>query len=197
MNTDGTADRNGESFFETSNGQRPSRDLMDGTGDTAAAKVTSHCTDFVLTAKRIISGSENLVDVNNETDRVTVVFERGEINGAKYGVSAKTSQRTTFQGTMAGAPRSWHVNLGSYSDQSMKPQTDTRLNLSADALPIKVWSGNARRTVCDDPSKYQFVFKVWLCDVPYVGAVTCWLFIRGWWLAKKILPQGTQIRLGL
>lgn len=179
MNPDGTQDKNALSLYETSNGQSLTYDTIDGSGDTAALKVTSHATDIHVSAKRLIGGSENLVDLNNGCSGITVIFDEGQIHG-KYGISSKTCNDVTFVGHMVGAPTQWHCNLGSWSDQSSATQTNTHLALTADSYPIVVWIGNADIPTLDDPTKYRIVG--FGRHGPFVRAIVMFL----WGIGKRL-----------
>jgi hypothetical protein len=156
MNPDGSADKNILSLYETSNGARLNYDVIDGTGGTAALKITSKCTNLVVTVDHLIGGSENCVDLNNECKDVEINCDALEVRG-KYALSAKTCRNVTFRGHVEGVPSQWAVNLGSWSDQSKKVQDTTKLVLTADVYPIVVWIGNAVNTIYDDPSKYKVI----------------------------------------
>lgn len=156
MNPDGTPDSNTVSLYETSSGDRPVYDLIDGSQGTAGLKITSHCRDLVATCDLIIGGRENCVDLNNECDGITVSAKEYRVNG-KYALSAKTCKNVSFIGHITGKPSKWHVNLGSWSDQSRDIQDNTALMLTADTYPIVVWVGNATVPKMDDPAKYKVI----------------------------------------
>lgn len=155
-NPNGTSDSNAVSLYETSSGKKIELDVIDGKNFTAALKVTSHAVGIHLLANWIVGGSENCVDVNNEVTDLVVDATTFDIRG-KYGLSAKTSTDITFIGHLAGRATVWEVNLGSWSDQSRKVQTQTYLKLTSYTYPIRVWIGNADIPVLDDPTKYVFL----------------------------------------
>lgn len=155
-NPDGSQDSNAVSVYETSTGLSVVFGTIDGSSGTAGLKVTSKCRDFHATAEKIVGGSENCVDLNNECAEVVVESQCYVVKG-KYALSAKTCAGVTFRGLIYGVPSKWHVNLGSWSDQSKKPQTRTRLELTATAYPIVVWVGNADLPELDDPRKYKVI----------------------------------------
>lgn len=179
MNPDGTSDKNLVSLYETDNNTAKVYDVLDGTGDTSPLKVTSHCTCCTVAVNKLIGGSENCVDVNNEVVGLHVSCLEYDTRG-KYTLSAKTSNGVTFRGHIIALASKWEVNLGSWSDQSKKVQTATRLELTADIYPIRVWVGNADVPSMDDPSKYQvFGFGTH-------GAIIRTLVMFFWGLGKKI-----------
>lgn len=177
-NPDGSLDSNAVSIYETSNGQNLAFTEIDGRGFTAALKVTRHAADISITAKTLIGGKENAVDLNNECSGIVVDFGTAVING-KYALSAKTCRNVTFRGHLSGRPSQWHVNLGSWSDQSKSTQEGTQLALTADSYPIRVWIGNAANTTFDDPAKYKVI------GFGRYGTVVRELVMVLWGLAKK------------
>lgn len=179
MNPDGTPDKNALSLYETSNGARLAYETLDGAGDTAALKITSRATDIKVTVGTIFGGSENCVDINNECQTIYVQADVFEVRG-KYALSAKTSNAVTFTGHIKGTPSKWHINLGSWSDQSKAVQTNTLLALTADSYPIVVWLGNAELPVLDVPANYKLI-----------GFGCCGPMVRGfvmfaWGVAKML-----------
>ena len=156
MNPDGTQDVNTVSLYDNDSGGRLQYDTIDGSRGTAGLKITSRAKNLSLTAERIIGGRENCVDLNNECSGITVVCGEFQILG-KYGISAKTCNGVVFRGHLAGRAKQREVNLGSWSDQSAKTQTETSLDLTADYYPIRVWLGNAQVPLMSDPSKYKLM----------------------------------------
>jgi len=198
MNPDGTHDKNLIDVDPAQSGTADNQTVLYlGTVDASAKdnagrsiytgtiKITNHCHNITVNATIATGGSENIVDENNECFGNRVVLTHGVIAG-KYGISSKTCKYSHFSGHLVGSPSQWHINLGSWSDQSKAVQEHTTLVLTADSYPILVWSGNARNTILDDPKKYKFVFKVWFCDVPYLGRVTLAIFLFGWSIAKLL-----------
>lgn len=156
MNPDKTNDSNAVSLYETSSGTAYMAERIDGTGGTAALKVTSRASNLTVSVVTLRGGSENCVDVNNEVNQLTVTADRYEVTG-KYAISAKTSRNCTFQGHIVGRAKRWEVNLGSWSDQSKKTQASTWLKLTAEHYPIRVWVGNSTIPFLDDPKKYKLM----------------------------------------
>ncbi len=156
MNPDGTQDVNSVSLYETSNGQSLTFATIDGTGGTAALKITSKATNLKVAVETLIGGSENGIDLNNEASNISVIFNELQIHG-KYGISAKTCKNVTFEGHLSGTPSQWHVNLGSWSDQSKAVQTKANLALTADRYPIVVWVGNSDMPTLDNAKKYKVI----------------------------------------
>jgi hypothetical protein len=178
-NPDGSIDTNAYDYYETSNGKTVQLGVVDGSALVSPIKITSHCTNFILKAEKLIGGRENCVDINNETEGVTVAAGEFAITG-NYGLSAKTSRNTTFRGHLTGKPKQWHVNLGSWSDQSAQVQTGTRLELTADVYPILVWLGNADRPRLDDEAKYKVI------GFGARGPIVRSLVMFFWGIAKKL-----------
>jgi hypothetical protein len=156
MNPDGTQDVNTVSLYDNDSGGRLQYGTIDGSRGTAGLKITSRAKNLSVTVERIVGGSENCVDLNNECQGVVVNCGAYEIHG-KYGISAKTCNGVTFMGHLKGRARQWEINLGSWSDQSKRTQAVTNLELTADAYPIRVWVGNAEIPKMDDPKKYQLI----------------------------------------
>lgn len=155
-NPDGSVDVNAISIYQDSNGKTLTYDTIDGSKGTAALKITSKATDVHVSVAKLIGGSENCCDENNLCNGITVTCDVYEIHG-KYAVSAKTCNNVTFIGHLTGTPSQWHVNLGSYSDQSGATQTNTHLALTADIYPILVWVGNSEVPTFDDATKYKVI----------------------------------------
>ena len=179
MNPDGTQDSNALNFYETSSGKNITQPQADGTGYTAAIKITSKCSFFSIAGQSWTGGSENVVDINNECNGVTVVCDDFQCRG-KYALSAKTSRNVTFKGRISGKPSQWHVNLGSWSDQSGAVQDGTSLALTAEVLPIMVWIGNATPPQLDDASKYKLI------GFGRYGPIVRKLVMLLWALGKKL-----------
>lgn len=156
MNPDHSLDVNTVSLYEGSNGQSVVYDTLDGSAGTAALKITSRAQGITVKAERLIGGSENCADLNNECRNISVSPNVFEVRG-KYALSAKTCDGVAFTGHITGTPSQWHINLGSYSDQSGRVQTNTRLELTADSYPILVWVGNADAPSLDGPAKYKLI----------------------------------------
>ena len=178
-NPDGSQDKNLVSLYETDSNKHLSYGVLDGTGDTAPLKITSKAAQLSVSADRLIGGSENCADLNNEVSNVTVMCASIEPRG-KYALSAKTSNGVFFTGHIVGRANSWEVNLGSWSDQSKAVQTNTHLSLTADKYPIRVWLGNADYPTLDDPSKYQFL------GFGRYGVVVRTFVMFFWGLGKKL-----------
>lgn len=178
-NPDGSSDSNAVSLYETSNGKSLVYDEIDGRSGTAALKITSHAQAVSVTAKTLWGGSENAVDLNNECDGIVVDFVTAVVNG-KYALSAKTCRNVTFRGHISGRASEWEINLGSFSDQSSKPQTSTRLELTAEFYPIRVWVGNADIPTFDDPAKYKVI------GFGRHGTIVRELVMVLWGMAKKL-----------
>jgi hypothetical protein len=156
MNPDSTQDLNAVSLYETASNSTIDYHRLDGTGHTAALKITSHAANLAIAAGTIIGGSENCVDVNNEVRMLHV--DVGEyIARGKHAISAKTSFGCVFTGHIKGRAKRWEVNLGSWSDQSDSLQDGTRLELTAEHYPIRVWLGNATIPAMDNASKYKLM----------------------------------------
>ena len=156
MNPDGTQDVNTVSLYETSSEQTVTLGVVDGSNGTAALKITSKAKNVTVSSPRLIGGSENCVDLNNECAGISVSCPAYEVRG-KYAISAKTCSGVTFGGHLIGHGSQWDVNLGSWSDQSSATQTGTHLALTAESYPITVWLGNSDMASFDDPTKYKVI----------------------------------------
>jgi len=179
MNPDGSADLNTVSLYETASGLRLKYNVIDGRAGTAALKITSNADDITVTVGALIGGSENCVDLNNSCRNIAVHCDNYQCRG-KYAISAKTCNGVTFSGHITGRPTQWHVNLGSWSDQSSAPQTNTKLALTADHYPILVWVGNALVPDMDCPAKYKLI------GFGRHGTIVRELVMMLWSAAKKL-----------
>ena len=179
MNPDGSADLNTVSLYETASGLRLKYAVIDGSAGTAALKITSHAQDVDVTVGTLIGGSENCVDLNNGCRNIAVHCDDYQCRG-KYAISAKTCSDTSFTGHISGRATQWEINLGSWSDQSSNPQTNTKLALTADHYPIRVWVGNALIPDMDDPAKYKLI------GFGRHGTIVRELVMMLWGLAKKL-----------
>jgi hypothetical protein len=179
MNPDGSQDNNAVSLYDTDSNKVLTYDEIDGSGGTAALKITSKCKVLSVVVGHLIGGSENCLDLNNECEAITVRCDNYEVRG-KYAISAKTCSRCMFLGHITGKPSKWHFNLGSWSDQSSKTLTGTHLAVTADAYPILVWVGNSELPTFDDPLKYKVI------GFGRYGAVVRGLVMFFWGVAKKL-----------
>jgi len=178
-NPDGTSDSNAISLYETNSGEKLVYEVIDGAGGTAGLKITSRCANLNVLAGTIIGGTENCVDLNNECSGILVQSETYQTRG-KYTLSAKTCNGVIFRGHIALRASQWEVNLGSWSDQSDKIQSNTLLALTADVYPIRVWVGNAEIPHLDDPKKYQII------GFGRYGAVVRSVVMLLWKIGKKL-----------
>jgi hypothetical protein len=155
-NPDGSQDVNTVSLYGADSNTVKDYTIIDGRSGTAALKITSKAFNIRVTADNLIGGTENCLDLNNECNAITVEAKVYGCEG-KYAISAKTCDNITLRGHISGTPKEWHVNLGSWSDQSNHPQTNTHLALTADNYPIMVWLGNADEPIFDDKTKYKII----------------------------------------
>jgi len=177
-NPDGSQDINAYVLTKDQWNKTTQISMVDGSKGTAALKITGNAVNVSVQAQLLIGGSENCVDINNECSGVLVIANEFRAAG-KYAVSSKTSHGVSFLGRITGSVSQWHVNLGSWSDQSPRKQTATHLGLTADQYPILVWVGNSEIPTLDDPAKYKLIgFGRYQWAIPFVMVF--------WGLGKKL-----------
>jgi hypothetical protein len=147
----------------------------------------SNATTGVITARRIVGGREDCVDINNGSARLHISAEAWEPRG-KYLATIKGGSRDiTLAGTVTSHGSEVDVDLGNRSDQSREIVRGIRLDLkTTDGSPIRVrlLLAERPRILNAADQEYRFVFP---------SQVPLWLRrlgFRAWeWLRKLgVLP---------
>lgn len=142
-------------------------DPLDGTGFSDTLKFSTSLQDFKGTFDRVVSGSEDAVDVNNLCNGVDVTADLFVLQNCTMGFTVKGgSQNVRLTGIVQGSGKETDVDLGNISDQSQEKTRGVRLNLKkVDGSPVRVRVLNADWPV-EEPGSgpYKYVFP-WRCEL--------------------------------
>ena len=133
---------------------------IDGTGFADALKCSTGLTEFSGSFGRVISGTEDAIDINNRCDGIVLHASAWVLRG-KMGITIKGGSRNvSISGVIEGHGREADVDLGNWSDQSHEWVTNTRLNLrTTDGSPVRVRVLAAEKPIYAPGSgPYEWVF---------------------------------------
>ena len=139
MNPDGTQDKSTVSLYDRDSGGEFFYGVLNAEGGTEALKITSRASDIHVGGNEIHGGTEDCLDLNNECQRVSVEFSEWHANG-QYLVTCKGGcSDITLSGCIVRHGDTTDVDLDNVSEQSTKPTSNIRLNLTTrDGSAVKV-----------------------------------------------------------